>query len=114
MSEERGDAEEPKIPYCHTAIRANNDFMDQLALMITEKGWTEEDLKEFLEKKAYRPDTIHRLLRGVQLRLKGTKPPKPKPKRSKDAMTEEEAAKIEDPKARKAVQKYLEETEPAD
>jgi len=102
---------ELEIPLGHTAVRVNNEFMDRLALMRAEKRWSEKDLKEFLEMKGYRPETIHRYLRGVNLRLDGVKS-KRKPKRSEGAMTPEEAARIEDPEARRLVERHLKETEP--
>lgn len=102
---------ELEIPLGHTAVRVNNEFMDRLALVMVEKRLSEKDLKEFLEMKGYRPETINRYLRGVNLRLDRSKS-KGKPKRSEGAMTVEEVAKIKDPDARRIAEKYLKETEP--
>jgi hypothetical protein len=99
---------ELEIPLGHTAVRVNNEFMDRLALMRVEKQWSERDLKDFLEMKGYRPETINRYVRGVNLRLKS----KRKPKRSEGAMTPQEVERIEDPEARRLAKRYLEETEP--
>jgi hypothetical protein len=102
--------EEIDIPLTHTAVRENNKFMDRLALMRVEKRWSEQDLTDFLETKGYRPETIRRFCRGVELRLSDSKSKPKKPKRSEGAMTREEVAKIEDPEARRLAEKYLKET----
>jgi len=57
------------IPRSHTAVRENNEFMDKLALMRVEHHWSERDLMDFLEAKGYRPETINRFNRGVNIRL---------------------------------------------
>jgi len=62
-----------EIPLGHTAVRVNNEFMDRLALAMVEKRWSERDLKDFLEMKGYRPETINRYVRGVNLRRGGLK-----------------------------------------
>jgi hypothetical protein len=102
---------ELEIPLGHTAVRVNNEFMDRLALMRVEKRWSERDLKEFLEMKGYRPETINRYVRGVNLRLDASKS-KRKPKRSEGAMTAQEVEKIEDPETRRLAEQYQNETEP--
>ncbi len=61
--------------------------------------------------KGYRPETINRYVRGVNLRLDGLKS-KRKPKRSEGAMTPQEVEKIEDPESRRLAERYLKETEP--
>jgi hypothetical protein len=59
-----------EIPLSHYVIRQNVSFADALAERILNGEWTEDDLREFLEGCAYRPDTADRFIRAVRIRLK--------------------------------------------
>ena len=80
--------QELEIPRSHTAVRENNDFMDKLALMRAEKHWSEKDQKDWLEARGYRPETINRFCRGVNLRLFNLNHTEKKPRGKKKPVTQ--------------------------
>ena len=106
-----------EIPQSHWVIQENIWFIGSLAKKVRTKEWTITDVREFLESRGYKRETVNRFVRAVTLQLKGptvtTKdsPPRKKPERSEGAMSREEAEKIEDPEAHRLAKEYLDATE---
>lgn len=107
-----------EIPQSHWVIQENIWFIGSLAKKVRTKEWTITDVREFLESRGYKRETVNRFVRAVTLRLRGgtdtvTKgiPPSKKPERSEGAMSREEAEKIEDPEAHRLAKEYLDATE---
>jgi hypothetical protein len=118
-----------EVPQSHWVIHENIWFIGSMVKKVRSKEWTLNDVKEFLESRGYKRETVSRFVHAVALQLnqgaEGATPreerptekppssePKPrKPKRSEGAMTPEEIEKIKDPEARRLAKEYLDATE---
>jgi len=118
-----------EIPQSHWVIQENIWFICSMAKQVHNQEWTLNDVKEFLESRGYKRETVNRFVHAVSLQLKekagsttpreehttSTSPPGEqktrKPKRSEGALTPEEVEKIKDPDARRFAKEYLDKTE---
>ena len=113
-----------EIPQSHWVIQENVWFIGSMAKKVRKGEWTMNDVKEFLESRGYKRETVNRFVHAVTLQLrerqtlasKDSPPakkanPTPKPARSEGSMTPEVVEKVKDPEARRLAKEYLDETE---
>jgi hypothetical protein len=107
-----------EIPQSHWVIQENIWFIGSMAKKVRKGEWTINDVRDFLESRGYKRETVNRFVRAVSLQLREVSdltdkdsPPCKKPERSEGAMSREEAEKIRDPEARRFAKEYLDETE---
>lgn len=107
-----------EIPQSHWVIQENIWFIGSMAKKVLKGEWTINDVRDFLESRGYKRETVNRFVRAVTLQLREGPspvakdiPPSKNPERSEGAMSREEAEKIEDTEARRLAKEYLDETE---
>ncbi|MDG6988268.1 MAG: hypothetical protein JRN21_02970 [Nitrososphaerota archaeon] len=93
-----------EIPQAHWVIQENLWFIGSMAKKVRKGEWTINEVREFLESRGYKRETVNRFVRAVTLQLREavdsvTKdfPPRKKVGRSEGAMSPEEVEKIKDP-----------------
>jgi hypothetical protein len=79
----REDIDDISIPSTHHAILDNSDLLDKLVLKRL-KGWTSQDVHDYLTEKGYRSETISRFVKAVELRYQRLMKSRKKPKKKQE------------------------------
>lgn len=91
-----------EVPQSHFVIHENLAFIGAMAQRVRQGDWTVNDVREFLESRGYRRETVNRFARAVSLHLKedaGSPTPEKESRASKKAKPSSTTAPDDDEEA---------------